>query len=130
MVRPVRAPARQGRSRAVTLGLSPFSSSAEPTLIRALSHGEVSGELHARFLRIGGSVYTRVQEGTELSHPEAGTPRGGVISPLLANIYLHEVLDAWFVRDVQPRLSGPSLLVRYADDRAPRRRGRETVMVN
>ena len=44
------------------------------------------------------------------------TPQGGVISPLLANIYLHEVLDEWFVRDVQPRLSGRALLVRYADD--------------
>jgi autotransporter-associated beta strand protein len=51
-----------------------------------------------------------------LSHPEAGTPQGGVISPLLANIYLHEVLDEWFVRDVQPRLSGRAVLVRYADD--------------
>jgi retron-type reverse transcriptase len=64
-------------------------------------------------------------EGLVLSHPDAGTPQGGVISPLLANIYLHEVLDEWFVRDVQPRLSGPSVLVRYADDRAPRRRGKE-----
>jgi RNA-directed DNA polymerase len=40
----------------------------------------------------------------------------GVISPLLANIYLHEVLDEWFVNDVQPRLSGRATLVRYADD--------------
>jgi hypothetical protein len=39
-----------------------------------------------------------------------------VISPLLANIYLHEVLDEWFVREVQPRLKGRSALVRYADD--------------
>jgi group II intron reverse transcriptase/maturase len=49
-------------------------------------------------------------------HPEFGTPQGGVISPLLANIYLHEVIDDWFVKDVQPRLSGRSMLVRYADD--------------
>lgn len=45
-----------------------------------------------------------------------GTPQGGVISPLLANVYLHEVLDTWFVRDVQPRLSGSSFMIRYADD--------------
>jgi retron-type reverse transcriptase len=52
---------------------------------------------------------------------------GGVISPLLANIYLHEVLDEWFVRDVLPRLVGRSALVRYADDGAPRRRGKEAL---
>jgi hypothetical protein len=41
---------------------------------------------------------------------------GGVISPLLANIYLHEVLDEWFAHEVQPRLRGGAMLVRYADD--------------
>jgi hypothetical protein len=41
---------------------------------------------------------------------------GGVISPLLANIYLHEVLDRWFVEQVQPRMRGPAHLIRYADD--------------
>ena len=45
-----------------------------------------------------------------------GTPQGGVISPLLANIYLHEVLDRWFVEQVQPRMRGPAHLIRYADD--------------
>jgi len=55
-------------------------------------------------------------ERTELSYPEAGTPQGGVISPLLANIYLHEVLDVWFERDVRPRLKGRAFIVRYADD--------------
>ncbi len=49
-------------------------------------------------------------------HPGAGTPQGGVISPLLANIYLHEVLDAWFEQQVRPRLKGQAHLVRYADD--------------
>ena len=65
---------------------------------------------------IGKWLNAGVMEGVTLSHPEAGTPQGGVISPLLANIYLHEVLDEWFVRDVQPRLAGRSVLVRYADD--------------
>ena len=45
-----------------------------------------------------------------------GTPQGGVISPLLANIYLHEVLDRWWLRDVLPRLKGHAFVVRYADD--------------
>jgi group II intron reverse transcriptase/maturase len=65
---------------------------------------------------IGKWLNAGVMEGLTLSHPEAGTPQGGVISPLLANLYLHEVLDEWFVRDVQPRLSGRAVLVRYADD--------------
>lgn len=57
-----------------------------------------------------------VLEGGSLRYPEAGTPQGGVISPLLANIYLHEVVDRWFAEDVMPRLSGRAQLVRYADD--------------
>jgi len=47
---------------------------------------------------------------------ETGTPQGGVISPLLANVYLHYVLDEWFEREVKPRLKGRAFLVRYADD--------------
>jgi len=56
-----------------------------------------------------------LEEGT-LTKPEAGTPQGGVISPLLANIYLHYVLDIWFKEEVQPRLRGRAFLIRYADD--------------
>jgi RNA-directed DNA polymerase len=56
-----------------------------------------------------------LQEGV-LSYPDSGTPQGGVISPLLANIYLHEVLDVWFEHEVRPRLDGSASLIRYADD--------------
>ena len=51
-----------------------------------------------------------------LQRTTEGTPQGGVVSPLLANIYLHHVLDEWFERDVRPRLKGNGILVRYADD--------------
>ena len=57
-----------------------------------------------------------VLEQGRVRHPETGTPQGGVISPLLANIYLHEVLDQWFDTVVKPRLRGRALLIRYADD--------------
>ena len=57
-----------------------------------------------------------VLENRVLSYPEAGSPQGGVISPVLANVYLHEVLDVWFAQQVQPRLKGRAFLVRYADD--------------
>lgn len=87
-----------------------------------LDHGHLRTALHQRvrdgvILRlIGKWLNAGVLEGLQLSYPDAGTPQGGVISPLLANIYLHEVLDEWFVRDVRPRLKGRSGLVRYADD--------------
>ena len=57
-----------------------------------------------------------VMEGGEVAHPELGTPQGGVISPLLSNIYLHEVLDKWFEYEVRPRLRGHAFMVRFADD--------------
>jgi group II intron reverse transcriptase/maturase len=59
-----------------------------------------------------------------LTSAEAGTPQGGVISPLLANLFLHYVLDVWFIQEVKPRLKGRAFVVRYADDCAPRRRER------
>jgi RNA-directed DNA polymerase len=66
--------------------------------------------LVGKWLRAG------VLEGGVLRYSEVGTPQGGVISPLLANIYLHEVLDRWWVQDVLPHLTCEAHLVRYADD--------------
>ena len=65
---------------------------------------------------IGKWLNAGVLEGLVLSYPDEGTPQGGVISPLLANIYLHAVLDDWFMRDVQPALQREAVMVRYADD--------------
>lgn len=52
----------------------------------------------------------------QLRRIDAGTPQGGVISPLLANIFLHYVLDEWFAAEVSPRMKGRHVLVRYCDD--------------
>ena len=57
-----------------------------------------------------------VMEEGRLARSESGTPQGGVASPLLANIYLHEVMDKWFEEQVKPRLEGKSFMVRFADD--------------
>lgn len=65
---------------------------------------------------IGKWLNAGVLEDGVLKHLESGTPQGGVVSPLLANIYLHEVLDLWFKQEVKPRLRGRAFLVRYADD--------------
>jgi RNA-directed DNA polymerase len=65
---------------------------------------------------IGKWLNAGVLEGDVYTLPEQGTPQGGVISPLLANVYLHYVLDEWFEKDVKPRLAGRVFLIRYADD--------------
>jgi group II intron reverse transcriptase/maturase len=57
-----------------------------------------------------------VLEGDKLNHPDAGTPQGGVVSPCLANVYLHDALDKWFEEDVKPRLRGRACMLRFADD--------------
>ncbi len=66
--------------------------------------------LVGKWLRAG------ILDGGVLHRRRQGTPQGGVISPLLANIYLHEVLDRWWVEEVHPRLHGEGHLIRYADD--------------
>jgi len=65
---------------------------------------------------IGKWLNAGVMEDGSVSYPESGSPQGGVISPLAANVYLHYVLDVWFKQEVQPRLSGRAFLIRYADD--------------
>ncbi len=65
---------------------------------------------------IGKWLKAGVMEEGVLHHPLQGTPQGGVISPLLANLYLHEVVDKWFEETVRPRLEGPAFMVRFADD--------------
>jgi group II intron reverse transcriptase/maturase len=52
----------------------------------------------------------------QVLHPGTGTPQGGIVSPVLANAYLHYALDLWFERVVTPRCRGKALLCRYADD--------------
>ena len=65
---------------------------------------------------IGKWLNAGVLEAGSILHPEAGTPQGGVISPILANVYLHTVIDVWFETVAKPRLRGRAFLVRYADD--------------
>lgn len=59
----------------------------------------------------------RIVESDGRKHkPKSGTPQGGVISPVLANIYLHYALDLWFEKRIKPKLQGRAMLIRYADD--------------
>ncbi len=73
---------------------------ADPNILRLIS----------RILKAG-----VMEAGIRYDTPE-GTPQGGVISPLLANIYLHYVLDLWFYKTVRRKSRGQAYMVRYADD--------------
>ncbi len=92
------------------------------TFFDALDHGHLRGFLQQRvrdgvLLRlIGKWLKAGVMEDGCVWYPESGSPQGGVISPMLANVFLHYVLDEWFARDVQPRLRSRAFLIRYADD--------------
>ncbi|MDH5217408.1 MAG: group II intron reverse transcriptase/maturase [Gammaproteobacteria bacterium] len=57
-----------------------------------------------------------VEPSGKVSKPDQGTPQGGVVSPVLANIYLHHVLDLWFEKVVKPKCQGRAMLIRYCDD--------------
>ncbi len=90
-----------------------FDTIQRPLLTKVLSQRVRDGvilRLVAKWLHAG------VMEDGAVTYPKAGTPQGGVISPILANIFLHEVLDTWFEREVKPRLRGKTHLFRYADD--------------
>lgn len=91
-----------------------FFDSVNHTKLREILQRRVRDGVLLRL--IGKWLNAGVLEGGNVHHPEAGTPQGGVISPLLANVYLHEVLDEWFEHEVRPRLHGRCFLVRYADD--------------
>jgi group II intron reverse transcriptase/maturase len=57
-----------------------------------------------------------LEEDGKVIHPLTGTPQGGIVSPVLANIYLHYALDLWFERVVRPNQQGCCRMIRYADD--------------
>jgi RNA-directed DNA polymerase len=87
-----------------------------------LDHGHLRTFLRLRvrdgvLLRlIGKWLNAGVMEDGSVSYPDAGTPQGGVVSPLLSNVFLHYVLDLWFEQDVKPRMRHRAFLIRYADD--------------
>lgn len=64
----------------------------------------------SRFLKSG------IIENLKYYESDKGTPQGGLISPVLANVYLHYVLDLWFEKGIKPKLKGEAYLVRYCDD--------------
>jgi group II intron reverse transcriptase/maturase len=87
-----------------------------------LDHGHLRKFLQLRvrdgvLLRlIGKWLHAGVMENGSVSYPDAGSPQGGVVSPILSNVFLHYVLDLWFEQQVKPRLKHRAFLIRFADD--------------
>ena len=83
-------------------------------LLKMLAHRVADGALLgliAKWLKAG-----ILEEDSKIVHPVSGTPQGGSVSPVLANVYLHYVLDLWFEHKVRKANQGQSYLIRYADD--------------
>ena len=80
----------------------------QEVLRRQVNDGRIR-RLIGKWLRAG------VMEAGGWHHPETGVVQGGVIAPVLANIFLHHGLEAWFEQDVRPRLKGRGFLLRFAD---------------
>ena len=103
-----------GGSYVVEVDIRKFFDTLRPADLRAILDQRVRDGVVRR--AIDKWLKAGVLEEGVFYRPEDGTPQGGVISPLLANIYLHEVLDKWFEYEVKPQLRGRGFLVRYADD--------------
>jgi group II intron reverse transcriptase/maturase len=105
---------RIGGGWIIELDVERFFDTLDKVQLRAFVRRRVRDGVLLRL--IGKWLNTGVLEDGAVRYPDAGTPQGGVISPLLANIFLHEVLDVWFEQDIKPRLKGQAVLIRYADD--------------
>ena len=98
----------------IDMDISKYFDTIDHGLLREMLSRRVSDGVITRI--IGKWLNAGVMDGGQRIYPEKGTPQGGVISPLLSNLFLHEVLDGWFVKTVKPRMKGKAGMVRYADD--------------
>ncbi|MBK6519882.1 MAG: hypothetical protein IPG04_38565 [Polyangiaceae bacterium] len=99
---------------AIEVDIRKFFDSVDHAVLREVLRRRVRDGVILRL--IGKWLNAGVLEDGAVSASTLGRLKGGVISPMLANILLHEVLDAWFQDEVKPRLRGQGTLVRYADD--------------
>jgi group II intron reverse transcriptase/maturase len=87
-----------------------------------VDHGKIVDCLKQRisdgkFLRyIVSMLKSGIMEGRNYYATKKGTPQGGIVSPIIANIYLHYLLDLWFIRDILPNYRGKAEMIRYCDD--------------
>jgi len=105
---------RMGGGWVLEVDIRSFFDTLNHTKLRELLYARVTDGVVARL--VSKWLHAGVMTDGRVERSSIGTPQGGVISPLLANIYLHEVIDTWWVRDVVPRMAGESHIIRYADD--------------
>lgn len=98
----------------IDLDIRKYFDSIDHTKLREIYKQRVKDGVITRLL--GKWLKAGIMEDKTLYYQDKGTPQGGVISPLLSNVYLHEVLDKWYIEVVKPRLKGKSYMVRFADD--------------
>lgn len=94
--------------------IAKFFDTLDKAVLRELVYQRVGDGVIRRL--IGKWMSAGVLDQGVVNYPETGTPQGGVISPILSNIYLHHVLDLWFEQEIKPRLKGRAWMVRFADD--------------
>ena len=98
----------------IDMDISKYFDTIDHGLLREMLSRRVSDGVITRV--VGKWLNAGVMDSGKRMYPQKGTPQGGVISPLLSNLFLHEVLDGWFVKTVKPRMRGKAGMVRYADD--------------
>ena len=98
----------------IDMDISKYFDTIDRKLLREMLSRRVNDGVITRI--VGKWLNAGVMDAGKRIYPEKGTPQGGVISPLLSNLFLHEVLDGWFVKTVRPRMRGKASMVRYADD--------------
>ena len=98
----------------IDLDIRKFFDTVKHDILRQLLSARVRDGVITRL--IGKWLNAGVMKDRVVSYPGQGTPQGGIISPLLSNIYLHEALDRWYMEVIRPLLKGQSFMIRYADD--------------
>jgi RNA-directed DNA polymerase len=105
---------QEGSGGIVEAEVSGYFDSIDRTRLREVLRQRVNDGRIVRL--IGKWLRAGVREDGVRHHPETGVVQGGVLSPVLANVFLQHVLEEWFEREVRPRLKGRACLLRFADD--------------
>lgn len=106
---------QRGRARyIVEADIVSFFDNIDRKMLMEMLRGRIADERLMRL--VGKCLHVGVLDGERVLEPSEGTAQGSSLSPLLGNVYLHHVLDAWFEHEIRPQLRGSGELVRYADD--------------
>ena len=120
---------RRGEANVILeVDITSYFDSIDRPMLREMLQKRIADKSFMRL--VGKCLHVGVLEGEVFSKPDVGTAQGSIISPMLGNIYLHNVLDKWFEEEVKPRMVGKSMMIRFADDGVPRRCRKEAEVVN